>query len=126
MNNELCGMTGAEFPPFALSQCRDVVAAVSRAGGFGVLGGSSFTPESLKVELEWIDEHVDGKPYGIDILISEKQPISRAMTIEELAARIPDPHIGFPIGLLGKSGITLEREMATPERQPRLSATCTR
>src|SRR6186713_3108155 len=73
MNNDVCRLTGAQFPLFAFSHCRDVVVAVSRAGGFGVLGGSSFTPEALEVELKWIDDHVEGKPYGIDILIPENQ-----------------------------------------------------
>src|SRR5881275_2307934 len=56
---ELCGV---EFPLFAFSHCRDVVAAVSRAGGFGVLGGVAFTPETLDVEMKWIDEHCDSIP----------------------------------------------------------------
>src|SRR5215813_2611242 len=64
-------MLGCEFPLFAFSHCRDVVVAVSRAGGFGVLGGAAFTPEQLETELAWIDAHVDGKPYGVDILVPE-------------------------------------------------------
>ena len=31
-------MLGVEFPICAFSHCRDVVAAVSNAGGFGILG----------------------------------------------------------------------------------------
>src|SRR5690349_1276327 len=58
-----------EFPIFAFSHCRDVIAAVSRAGGFGVLGALAFSPEELEIELNWIDEHVDGKPYGVDIVM---------------------------------------------------------
>ncbi|HEY3701358.1 MAG TPA: nitronate monooxygenase, partial [Acidimicrobiales bacterium] len=53
-----------DLPIFAFSHCRDVVAAVSRAGGMGVLGALAFTPEQLEIELSWIDEHVGGKPYG--------------------------------------------------------------
>src|SRR5690606_23058073 len=77
-------LTGVEFPLFAFSHCRDVVAAVSRAGGFGVLGGSSFTPETLEQELAWIDAHVDGKPYGVDILIPEHQKIGLTASLDEL------------------------------------------
>jgi NAD(P)H-dependent flavin oxidoreductase YrpB (nitropropane dioxygenase family) len=62
MDVEVCRMTGAEFPLFAFSHCRDVVAAVSRAGGFGVLGCSSHGAHELEEELAWIDAHVDGKP----------------------------------------------------------------
>ncbi|MEM1156197.1 MAG: nitronate monooxygenase, partial [Pseudomonadota bacterium] len=67
--NEICRSLGCEFPLFAFSHCRDVVVEVSKAGGLGVLGGSSFTPETLEQELSWIDERVGGKPYGVDILI---------------------------------------------------------
>jgi NAD(P)H-dependent flavin oxidoreductase YrpB (nitropropane dioxygenase family) len=42
---------------------------VSRAGGFGVLGALAFSTEQLEIELNWIDEHVDGKPYGVDIVM---------------------------------------------------------
>ena len=49
---EMTNLVGAEFPLFAFSHCRDVVAAVSRAGGFGVLGGARFSAQSLELELE--------------------------------------------------------------------------
>src|SRR5688500_20219565 len=65
----ICEQLGMEFPIFAFSHCRDVVAAVSRAGGFGVLGALAFTPEELEVELQWIDDNVDGKPYGVDLVM---------------------------------------------------------
>lgn len=65
-------LVDVDFPLFAFSHCRDVVAAVSRAGGFGVLGGAGFTPEQLETELTWIDRAVNGRPYGIDILVPER------------------------------------------------------
>jgi nitronate monooxygenase len=71
MKSPICDMLGIEFPLLAFSHCRDVVAAVSRAGGFGVLGATSHSPESIELELKWIDDHVDGKPYGLDVLIPE-------------------------------------------------------
>jgi hypothetical protein len=49
-----------------------VVAAVSQAGGFGVLGAVGFTPEQLEIELRWIDEHVGDNPYGVDFVIPGK------------------------------------------------------
>jgi len=69
MRTPICEMLGIEFPIFAFSHCRDVVAAVTNAGGFGVLGALTFSPEQLEVELAWIDQHVGGKPYGVDIVI---------------------------------------------------------
>ena len=68
MKNPICQMFGIDVPVFAFSHCRDVVAAVSRAGGFGVFGGG-VQPEQLELELKWLDAHTDGKPYGIDFLI---------------------------------------------------------
>src|SRR5256886_15510814 len=69
MITRICETFGIEFPIFAFSHCRDVVAAVSRAGGMGVLGALAFTPEQLEIELSWIDEHVGGKPYGVDVVM---------------------------------------------------------
>jgi NAD(P)H-dependent flavin oxidoreductase YrpB (nitropropane dioxygenase family) len=73
VRTRLCDTFGIEFPIFAFSHCRDVVAAVSRAGGLGVLGALAFpTAEELEVQLKWIDEHVDGKPYGVDVVMPVK------------------------------------------------------
>jgi len=69
LHTRLAEEFGIEFPIFAFSHCRDVVAEVSRAGGFGVLGALTFTPEQLEVELDWIDEHIGGKPYGVDVVM---------------------------------------------------------
>jgi NAD(P)H-dependent flavin oxidoreductase YrpB (nitropropane dioxygenase family) len=69
---DLCEQLGIEFPLFAFSHCRDVVAAVTNAGGFGVLGANSHSPDQLERELCWIDDHVNGKPYGADIIVPAK------------------------------------------------------
>ena len=72
MKTPICEQFGIDFPLFAFSHCRDVVAAVTNAGGFGVLGATAFTPEQLDQELSWIDDHVHGKPYGVDIIVPAK------------------------------------------------------
>ena len=72
MKSALCERFGIDFPLFAFTHCRDVVAAVTNAGGFGVLGAVAHTPETLEIELKWIDEQVQGKPYGVDLLIPNK------------------------------------------------------
>src|SRR5471030_1695327 len=102
---EMTKLVGAEFPLFAFSHCRDVVAAVSRAGGFGVLGGARFSAQSLEQELKWIDDHVDGKPYGIDILIPEHQAVKAGTSIETIAAMLPAEHRSFVQELLRRSSI---------------------
>lgn len=72
MRTPLCDLFGIEYPIFAFTHCRDVVAAVSKAGGMGVLGAVGFSPEQLEIELDWIDQHVDGKPYGVDTVMPQK------------------------------------------------------
>jgi NAD(P)H-dependent flavin oxidoreductase YrpB (nitropropane dioxygenase family) len=68
MQTPVTEMLGIELPMFAFSHCRDVVVEASRAGGMGVLGAAWMTPEELELSLKWIDEHVDGKPYGVDVV----------------------------------------------------------
>ncbi|MEK9278757.1 MULTISPECIES: nitronate monooxygenase [unclassified Bradyrhizobium] len=109
MKSPICDMLGIEFPLLAFSHCRDVVAAVSRAGGFGVLGATVHTPETIEQELKWIDDHVDGKPYGVDVLIPEN--ISTAgekdVTWKSLEARVPQGHRDYTRDLLKKYDIEL-------------------
>ena len=69
VRTELCKKLGIDLPIFAFTHCRDVVVAVSKAGGFGVLGVVGFSPEQLEVELKWIDERIGDRPYGIDVVI---------------------------------------------------------
>lgn len=111
-------LVGAEFPLFAFSHCRDVVAAVSRAGGFGVLGGSSFTPETLEQELAWIDAHVDGKPYGVDILIPEHQSLGLDVSIDALIESIPTRHVDFAVDLLTRHGMHVGRDDVVTRELP--------
>ena len=72
MKTAVADMLGVEYPILAFSHCRDVVAAVTNAGGFGVLGAVAHTPKQLEIDLTWIDEHVGGKPYGVDLLLPQK------------------------------------------------------
>ncbi len=107
MANRLCAQLGIEFPLFAFSHCRDVVAAVSKAGGFGVLGATAFNPEQLELELAWIDAHVDGKPYGVDVLIPENLGVKGevGLTVGMLTERVPQGHRDFTDALLRKHGV---------------------
>ncbi len=72
MRTRISDLLGVEFPILAFTHCRDVVAAVTNAGGFGVLGAVGHTPEQLEVDLTWISEHTKGRPYGIDLLLPQK------------------------------------------------------
>jgi NAD(P)H-dependent flavin oxidoreductase YrpB (nitropropane dioxygenase family) len=109
MRTELAQRLGIEFPIFAFTHCRDVVAAVSNAGGIGVLGAVGFSAEQLEIELKWIDEHTD-KPYGVDIVIPGKYEgkgadLSPDELEEKLRALIPQGHRDFVKKVLAEHGV---------------------
>jgi NAD(P)H-dependent flavin oxidoreductase YrpB (nitropropane dioxygenase family) len=105
-------MLGIEFPIFAFSHCRDVVAAVSRAGGLGVLGAVAHTPELLETELTWIEEQTGGKPYGVDLLLPPKYEGSESGGIDAkvIDSFIPQEHREFLDELLERYGISVPAE----------------
>ncbi|MGI5270904.1 nitronate monooxygenase [Nonomuraea sp. CA-218870] len=104
MRTAISERLGIEFPLFAFSHCRDVVAAVTNAGGFGVLGAIAYTPEQLDVELTWIDEQVGGRPYGVDVLVPGKVDAA-ALGGVRAADLIPERHRDFVTHLLTKYGV---------------------
>ncbi|MCX2982672.1 nitronate monooxygenase [Halieaceae bacterium IMCC14734] len=109
MKNQLCEQLGIDYPIFAFTHCRDVVVAVSKAGGIGVLGAVGFSPEQLKEELDWIDAHIGDKPYGVDIVIPEKYEGMGDMTAEEMEEQlwkmVPQGHMDFAQKLLSDAGV---------------------
>jgi NAD(P)H-dependent flavin oxidoreductase YrpB (nitropropane dioxygenase family) len=109
MKTAICEMLGIEFPLVAFSHCRNVVAEVSKAGGFGVLGATGFTPKSLELELKWIDENIAGRPYGVDVLIPENLATKneKNATPASVAERIPQRHRDFVRELLAKYDVEM-------------------
>jgi NAD(P)H-dependent flavin oxidoreductase YrpB (nitropropane dioxygenase family) len=115
MRTPLCDELGIEFPIFAFTHCRDVVVAVSKAGGFGVLGAVGFSPEQLEVELQWIDEHIGDRPYGVDIVIPNKyEGMDANMSGDELAEMlrkmVPQENLDFARKLLADHGVPVQDE----------------
>ncbi len=110
MQTKLAKTLGIEFPIFAFSHCRDVVAAVTNAGGFGVLGAAGLpSGEALETELEWLDRHVNGRPYGVDIIIPNKywgqEEKEAAKLLESVRANIPNEHREFVSSILAKHNV---------------------
>jgi len=110
MRTPICDDLGIEFPIFAFTHCRDVVVAVSKAGGFGVLGAVGFSPEQLEIELNWIDEHIGDAPYGVDIVIPNKyEGMDENTSTEELTKMlqdmVPKEHLTFARKLLNDHGV---------------------
>jgi NAD(P)H-dependent flavin oxidoreductase YrpB (nitropropane dioxygenase family) len=119
MRSELCDRLGIEAPIFAFTHCRDVVVAVSQAGGLGVLGAVGFTAEQLRQELDWIDAHIGDKPYAVDIVIPQKyegmDETDPDKLRERLEAMIPEEHRKFAAELLESHGVPPMPDEAGPK-----------
>ena len=106
MNSKICELLDIEFPLVAFTHCRDVVVAVSKAGGCGVLGAVGMSPEQLEKELKWIDDHIDGKPYGVDVLIPNKMvDQSEKFDADKLKSMIPQEYADYRADILEKHDI---------------------
>jgi NAD(P)H-dependent flavin oxidoreductase YrpB (nitropropane dioxygenase family) len=106
LNSPLCQRLGIEFPLFAFSHCRDVVVAVSKAGGMGVLGAVGMSPDRLREELDWIEAHVAGKPYGLDLIVPNKfEGKAEAFDSDKLLAALPAEHKAYADAILKRHGV---------------------
>jgi NAD(P)H-dependent flavin oxidoreductase YrpB (nitropropane dioxygenase family) len=109
MRTPICDLFGIEYPIFAFSRSARTVTAVSKAGGMGVLGAIGYSADELAAELAWVDEHIDGKPYGVDVVmpaaIVDAAPA-------DLQGMIPEGHRAFVHELLERYGVP-----ALPEGQ---------
>jgi NAD(P)H-dependent flavin oxidoreductase YrpB (nitropropane dioxygenase family) len=104
MRTELCDRFGIDYPIFAFTPSEHVAAAVSRAGGLGVLGAVRFNDaDELDTALTWMDENTDGKPYGVDVVMPMKIPTEGKSV--DLKAMIPEEHISFVQRTLQQLGV---------------------
>jgi len=104
MQSELSKKLGVEHAIFGFTPFPAVAAAISRAGGFGVLGAVRYTaPDDLKRDLDWVEAHVDGKPYGLDVVMPAKKV--EGVSEADVEAMIPDGHRQFVKDTLAKYGV---------------------
>ena len=105
MKSPICDMLGIDFPLVAFTHCRDVVVEVSKAGGMGVLGAAGYNAETLEIELNWIDEHIDGKPYGVDLIAPTSMATNDDTTPEQTLDMVPDEHRDFARQILAQHNV---------------------
>jgi NAD(P)H-dependent flavin oxidoreductase YrpB (nitropropane dioxygenase family) len=104
MRTALCDQLGIEHPIVGFTPSEHVAAAISRAGGLGVLGCVRFNDAAeLDKVLDWMDANTDGRPYGIDVVMPAKIPAEGA-TID-LNEMIPAGHREFVDQTLVKLGV---------------------
>jgi NAD(P)H-dependent flavin oxidoreductase YrpB (nitropropane dioxygenase family) len=97
-------MLDIEFPILAFSHCRDVVAAVSKAGGLGVLGAVAHSPQQLEIDLDWIENEIGDRPYGVDLIVPAKYAGDGdgGYTVADIKALIPPTHWEFVDDILAR------------------------
>jgi NAD(P)H-dependent flavin oxidoreductase YrpB (nitropropane dioxygenase family) len=97
MRTAVTEMFGIDVPILAFSHCRDVVAAVTKAGGMGVLGAAAHTPEQLEIDLAWIEAEIGDRPYGVDLIVPARYEGSDegGLSIEAVRGLIPPEHVAF-------------------------------
>jgi NAD(P)H-dependent flavin oxidoreductase YrpB (nitropropane dioxygenase family) len=109
MQTELSKTLGVEHAVFGFTPFPAVAAAISRAGGFGVLGAVRYTaPGELKRDLDWIEAHAEGRPYGLDVVMPAKKveaPENQTLTEADVEAMIPAQHRQFVRDTLAKFGV---------------------
>jgi NAD(P)H-dependent flavin oxidoreductase YrpB (nitropropane dioxygenase family) len=104
VRTQACDLLGIEHPIVGFSPSEHVAAAISRAGGLGVLGCVRFNdPAELDAVLGWMDGHTDGRPYGVDVVMPARVPAEG--TIPDLAALIPGGHRDFVEETLRRLGV---------------------
>ncbi|AQW55087.1 MULTISPECIES: nitronate monooxygenase family protein [Streptomyces] len=104
MQTELSTRLGVEHAVFGFTPFPAVAAAISRAGGFGVLGAVRYgAGEELARDLDWMEGHADGKPYGVDVVMPAKKV--EGVTEADIEAMIPEGHRAFVRDTLAKHGV---------------------
>ena len=121
MNSKLCKELGIEFPLFAFSHCRDVVAAVTKAGGFGGFGATNLSGPELEIELNWIDSQVNGMPYGVDLIVPNNfVGKGENLSDEDMLGKIPQSHKDFAHNILENNGIDVDPNELEEDRKNHL------
>jgi NAD(P)H-dependent flavin oxidoreductase YrpB (nitropropane dioxygenase family) len=104
VRTELCDRFGIEHPIVGFTPSEHVAAAISRAGGLGVLGCVRFNDAAeLDRVLDWMDAHTDGRPYGVDVVMPSKIPTEGTQV--DLNALIPPGHREFVERTLAELGV---------------------
>ncbi len=121
MRTPFCNDVGIEAPIFAFTHCRDVVVAVSKAGGLGVLGAGFMDVDQLREELDWIDAHIGDRPYGVDVVIPQnyvgrdEEGLTEQELEDKLWTMVPNEHLALAEKLLKEHGVPPWPETGRPK-----------
>lgn len=106
MHTPICDVFNIEYPIFGFSPSPDVVAAITNAGGMGVLGLASMTPGGVHEAMTFVENAVHGKPFGVDVITpvhtSEVDAAGPQQLAAQLRAQIPQRYREFVDELLSR------------------------
>jgi len=102
LRTQVTELLGVPYPLLAFSHSKEVVVAVSRAGGFGVLGAAQCDVEELEEKLAWLAQELGDTPFGVDLLLPGKyeKADEGGLPREQLIAQVPDEHRRFVAELM--------------------------
>ncbi|WP_405739294.1 nitronate monooxygenase [Streptomyces sp. NBC_01525] len=104
MQTELSTTLGVEHAVFGFTPFPAVAAAITRAGGFGVLGAVRYTaPDELARDLDWMEAHTEGLPYGLDVVMPARKV--EGVTEAEVEAMIPEGHRRYAARILAEHDV---------------------
>lgn len=115
MKTKITEMLGIEYPIVGFTPSHEVAAAITRAGGMGVLGAVRFSNiEDLEKSLDYMEANTDGKPWGLDIVMPSGYVGNDDM--DDLGEMIPPQHKAFVDDLLKRFGVPeLPPDVPKPE-----------
>jgi NAD(P)H-dependent flavin oxidoreductase YrpB (nitropropane dioxygenase family) len=104
MKTPITDRFGIDVPILAFTHCRDVVVAVTKAGGMGVLGAAGHSDRRLEIDLDWIEAEIGDRPYGVDLIVPAKYAGSdgSGLTMSTLQEMIPPGHRAFVDDILDR------------------------
>lgn len=114
IHTRICDLLGIQHPIFAFSHSKDVVVAVTMAGGVGVLGATRMFPEEIESTLAEIRERVGTRPFAVDLVLPKDMP--ERNNREDIEAQIPDGHRAFVDHLYEKYEVPRDGEAGPRSR----------
>jgi NAD(P)H-dependent flavin oxidoreductase YrpB (nitropropane dioxygenase family) len=97
LKTRICDMLGIEYPILlaGMGSCAGptLAAAVSNAGGLGVLGATGLSPEEVR---QWIakTKSLTDKPFGLDLILPHELAASMSLP-ENIKDILPPEHVAF-------------------------------
>lgn len=100
LTSPICAKLGIRYPIFGFAHDVATVAAISRAGGYGIYGATRRFPDEIRDELAAIRELAGDFPFGVDLVLPPGMPTHNSRAA--LEAEVPDEHRAFVQRLIDK------------------------